>query len=419
MATGMKTRVETMLKKAEFAVDDEVKEIGKSVESVVKNIAGTISNYDPLFSNVLVPCGSFYENLKVEQPDEFDYMVCLNQLSKTGVCMAQENPDQPVPDPGYLQVKLIDEETAVKWRKYISEKKILRSEALLERFNELVKRAYNEVTLPKMLSRKILKNVELRKIPVTFHLVWNGTNYKRLDISVDLTLCIKFYGWPEDSDFHLRFQRSGDHPGYSMVSDVKKKGYHLVASSICQSGKISPCWRVSFSVAEGILLRKIRENSPRDTDHGRVIKVLKMIRKENEQELILVEDGGGSVSYRLTWAFHSYVIKTMFFQEWADFPSDNFWTNDKLLERVRGILRRIRNSVREKNIRSFWMSEYKLFNFRARKANQQGMEKCESKLDKIIEGLSDLSITRKVPRVKEEKSLALSDVFALLFKAEI
>ena len=400
MTTVLQGRLSRMLEEAEFDIDEEVVEIGKSVQKVTEEIARIVGKSDRLFKNIVVPSGSFYENLKVEQPDEFDYMICLTELSKAGVCQTKEIPLRPVRDPGYVQVEVTDPRAAMNWREYISKRKNLKSKAMLEKFRELVDMAYRRVPLPKKLSRKI-GSVELRKIPVTFHLIWNGDKYKQLDISLDFTLCIKFDGWPADSDFLRRFPRN--HPGYSMVGEVVKGGYHLVASTIGESGKPYPCWRVSFSIAEGILLKQIMKGSRLVLVHEAAIKVLKVLRKKHESELYLVEEQelepGQSVSYLLTWAFHSYVIKTMFFHEWAEFPEDRYWTRDKLDKRVLGILKRIRDSVRGKDIRSFWMRDYKLFNFRARRASKRGTERCEGKLDDLIRGLKSLSI--REPSVKQ------------------
>ena len=38
--------------------------------------------------------------LKVEGPDEFDFMICLEQLSSPGACVTKDIPMRPVPDPG-------------------------------------------------------------------------------------------------------------------------------------------------------------------------------------------------------------------------------------------------------------------------------------------------------------------------------
>ena len=125
--------------------------------------------------------------------------------------------------------------------------------------------------------------------------------------------------------------------------------------------------------------------------HKVVIKVLKVLRKKHENELCLFErdtdpeDVLSPQSYRITWAFHSYVLKTMFLQEWTKLPENSYWAKDQLRIRIKGILKRIRTSVKRRNIRSFWVSEYKLFNFRARNATDT--RHCEAKLSDLLEKL--------------------------------
>ena len=176
------------------------------------------------------------------------------------------------------------------------------------------------------------------------------------------------------------------HPGYEAFREAVREGYHLVASTIGESGKHRPCWRLSFSVAEGIVLKSIFKN-PRLV-HKMTLKVLKVLRKKHEDNLCLLE--AASASFNVKWVFHSYVLKTMFLHEWCEFPEDSFWTNDKLGERVRGILERIQNSVKEKDIRSFWVPDYKLFNFRARNTTQT--KECEINLSRLIQNFENLQI---------------------------
>lgn len=86
------------------------------------------------------------------------------------------------------------------------------------------------------------------------------------------------------------------------------------------------------------------------------------------------------------WAFQSYTLKTMFLQEWCEFPEDSFWDRDQLHSRVRGILTTIHRNLKNRDIRSFWVPDHKLFNFLARK--QTATESCEKFLALLIEELT-------------------------------
>ena len=130
---------------------------------------------------------------------------------------------------------------------------------LLRRLKELIEKALRR---RKGRSREKIAEevqVELRKIPVTFKVCWKGRKYSNYEIAVDLTLCIKLSGeWPAVSDIRRRLNRG--HPGYEAFRKAVRAGYHLVASTIGESGKHRACWRFSFSVAEGIVLKSIFKN---------------------------------------------------------------------------------------------------------------------------------------------------------------
>ena len=386
-------KLKSLYRKAEFDQQHlEVKEIEKTIRSFVNDIAEYIGRRDPLFKNLIViPSGSFYEDLKVEGPDEFDFMICLADLSQPGVCEKKDIPLRQVRDPGYVHVQVVDEAYRRRWQRYISRRGTdLRPDLLLKRFLGLIKKAVRKKKLvPRQgkIADKI--DIELRKIPVTIKLIWNGKKYCNYEISIDLTLCIKMAGWPSASDIRERVKRG--HPGYKAFRKAIGEGYHLVASTIDESGKPQPCWRLSFSVAEGIVLKSICKD-PR-LIHKMVLKVLKVLRKKNEDDLCLLEravDPGEdftltSMSYVITWVFHSYVLKTMFLHEWTDNPEDSHWNKDRLQKRVKAILQRILKSVIKKDIRSFWVPKYKLFNFRARNATD--IENCVYKLSDLVEKL--------------------------------
>ena len=179
-----------------------------------------------------------------------------------------------------------------------------------------------------------------------------------------------------------------------MIRKASQDGYHLIASCIGEAGKPRPCWRLSFSRAEGILLRQLCKNS--SLVHKAAIKILKVVRKKSESELCLYEEevdltdpevavdyiGLPESSYLITWAFHSYVLKTMFLHEWFEYPEESYWTVDTLAQRIHSILERINKSLQGRDIRSFWLPDYKLFNFRARKPTRT--KKCEEKLSSLI-----------------------------------
>ena len=394
-----------LYKKAEFDREHkEVKKIEKRIRSLVDEISVYIGRRDPLFKNNVIPSGSFYEDLKVEGPDEFDFMICLEQLSKPGVCVTKDIPMRPVPDPGYVDVQVSKEDYRNRWQRYISRRGNLKADVLLRRFKQLIEKA---IAKRKRSSRDELDeyvDIQLRKIPITIKVTWHGKKYSNYEVAVDLTLCIKMSGWPDASDLLERV--STDHPGYEAFQKAVAKGYHLVASTIGESGKPRPCWRLSFSIPEGVILKHICKNP--NLIHRRTLKVLKVLRKENEDFLCLFERADDkSASFNITWVFNSYVLKTMLLREWTDFPTDSYWTKNQLGKRVKSILERIRSSVVSKDVCSFFVPGYKLFNFRARKATNT--EHCVANLGILLHKL-DLSKCKHVPKFSVPKYTSQIDI---------
>ena len=396
-------RLRELYKEAEFDREhQEVKEIEETVMSLVQEIAKSIAEKDPLFTNTILKSGSFYEDLKVEGPNEFDFMICLEELSTPGVCAIRAIPFRSVQDPGYVHVEIADPISRKTWERYTSKKKenFLKPKTLLEKFESLIDQVLTEKK--EYLSEKLAKKFEvrLRKIPVTLKLTWNGTEYKDYEISVDLVLCIRVNGWPKDSNVKDRCDRF--HPGYEIIRKATQGGYHLIASCIGEAGKLRPCWRLSFSRAEGILLKQLCENS--SLVHKTAVKILKVVRNKNESELCLYEEDGDFTnpdfvatciglpesSYMISWPFHSYVLKTMFLHEWFEYPEEFYWTLDKLAVRVHSIIERIHKSLQGRDIRSFWLSDYKLFNFQARERTRT--TKCEQKLNSLISYFEKLKL---------------------------
>ena len=105
--------------------------------------------------------------------------------------------------------------------------------------------------------------------------------------------------------------------------------------------------------------------------------------------------------------FHSYVLKTMLLREWTDFPEDSYWTKNQLGKRVKSILERIRSSVVRKDIQSFWVPGYKLFNFRARKPTNT--KHCVDNLGILLDKL-DLSKCKHVAEFSVPKYTPRSQI---------
>lgn len=69
---------------------EEVKEIEERIINLVDEIFIYIGYKDLFFKNKVIFIGSYFENFKVEGFDEFDFMICLDDLFKLGVCIIKD-----------------------------------------------------------------------------------------------------------------------------------------------------------------------------------------------------------------------------------------------------------------------------------------------------------------------------------------
>ena len=69
-------------RKGKLPCCQEVTEIQTSVERYLKVLLLAVEKALPFYKTTLVQSGSFYEGTKVKQPDEFDYLVQLDNFSR-------------------------------------------------------------------------------------------------------------------------------------------------------------------------------------------------------------------------------------------------------------------------------------------------------------------------------------------------
>ena len=153
-----------------------------------------------------------------------------------------------------------------------------------------------------------------------------------INCTLDLVACIGMNGWSEDFNVKDRCNRS--HPGYERIRKATQGGYHLIAYCVGEAGKPRPCWWLSFSRAEGILLGQLCKNS--SLVHKAEVMILKVVRKKTnlrnvyervpeftDSKVVLDYIGVPESSY--------LVLKTMFLHEWFEHPEEkSYWTVDKL-----------------------------------------------------------------------------------------
>ena len=94
-------------------------------------------------------------------------------------------------------------------------------------------------------------------------------------------------------------------------------------------------------------------------------KIAEMCNIENEDWrlawIVLQADAHAAAALKNTGKLvSSYVLKTLVLFEWKQYPEDEMWTGSNLSQRLLSILRRLVDCLRERNLRSFFYTDYNL-----------------------------------------------------------
>ena len=362
--------------------DEEVKEIEQSIRSAVCKVLDEVVKLDPRLKHKLICSGSFYDGLRIESADEFDYIVELTELSSAKLEI-REVPRMP----GFSSVKVTDSALAQSWKTVLTEDEQVNVSKLQETFKEVV----NKVLLKQVL--KLPSNLSFDSPPfkdtrvgLEFSFVWSPPTGKNRKISVDLVPTIKLPGWPAVSDFPSRVK------GYSteaqkIAEPAMHLGYNLVPYFVRAN---HTTWRISFSVIESHLVRGICQTS--HYVHRDVLHSLKFLYNTYGQEWFpvnIISNGVGS-----------YVMKTSFFKEWEQYSANSQWTGDKFAERIISTLKRIQREMNNEGVRNFFVKDYKV----ASPPNRQQKRNC----------LPDCSlpvIIQKMEKIRKGQTSRGTDIF--------
>ena len=218
----------------------EIENMKRSIEEFMSKWAKKIAEIDDRFKGTLLHSGSVYEGTKVGDPDEFDYMLCLDGLAQICSIIFDE-------DTKYDEVvvhKSVDES-----RRYeeLFDGEQLESGKVMSVFVEVAKRALTVLDLTSVAREMYVEGLTEHTLvedtwtlagTVTCNLKfkWTGLYYKQLVITVDLVPAIPLHHWPQ-----IAREASS-----LLTEDIKSRGCHLVPKS--------GYWRLSFSLAEKLIM---------------------------------------------------------------------------------------------------------------------------------------------------------------------
>ena len=128
--------------KARFTDKNEADVIRQKLENLVNNIQVQVEKRDERFQSSLLQSGSVYEGVKVHEPDEFDFMVIINSLTKKPLFYPCEKGD------GYVKIALEEDE----WKEFKDEQGFFSPNLLSRHFKKLVNEFLSDTEVPEGLS---------------------------------------------------------------------------------------------------------------------------------------------------------------------------------------------------------------------------------------------------------------------------
>lgn len=238
----------------------EVKKQKEAVECFITKWVSIIAEIDVRFQGTLLPSGSSYEDAKVEDPCEYDFMIILDRF--------QHDFHPVILDSSTFNDITVMENTSSSHQYELQDFCVdgeLKSGKVLSAFVITARRALSQMRYESGCSQLYVENLtEHTYIDDTFinpntvtcniKLQWTGLKDKQLTISVDLVPALFIKEWPSV----IALNQS------ALITDkIKSSGCHLV----CKEGK----WRLSFSLAEQAIFRSLTQEENKAYTGSKII----------------------------------------------------------------------------------------------------------------------------------------------------
>ena len=235
----------------------EVREVGNmkaemenmklNIEKFMSKWTEKIAEIDERFTGTLLHSGSVYEGTKVGDPDEFDYMLCLEKLARESSISFDE-----VTEYDKIIVHKNLEESEGSYSELFDGQQ-LESGKVMSVFVDVAKKALtkldfnglvpSEMYIEGLTEHTLVEDTWALHGTVTCNLKfkWAGLYYKQLVITVDLVPAIPVQQWPQ-------IARQASH---LLTDDIRSRGCHLVPKA--------GYWRLSFSLAEKLIMASMSQ----------------------------------------------------------------------------------------------------------------------------------------------------------------
>lgn len=278
--------------KVKLPDNNEVSRIRHSIEHALKTILDAVQKNDSRLTGKLLPVGSYYSDLKINIPDEFDYLYELHifeeenfivqpsgfrgsrNLWKTPNGDAGKRKVQVINPPASLLINNKFDDDNEQWLHSIGhEEHVLHPVHVKNSFYFGICEVLKEIdksSFPKYLSLDPEEEVTFLYGPATtLFFRWDGRFFRNLKISVDITVCIKASKWENIIDCLQPGKINNQSCLKNKIhKEICQHGYHLVPF-ISDRGHIQ--WRISTSYLETQIFSKFSK----DSSFKRIIRIVK------------------------------------------------------------------------------------------------------------------------------------------------
>ena len=279
---------------------EEVEIIKQNVTEFMSKWAEKIAVIDPRFKGTLLPCGSVFDGTKVGDPDEFDYMLELEELAR--VCRVRIDSDTE-----YNEVtvwKLVGASLERDYGDLLDgeqfDSHFVMSEFVWTAYRALTvfdytsvdQRMYVEGLTEETLSHQTIWTAKHGIVTCKLKLKWTGSFYKQLVITVDLVPALPVREWP------LIVRKGG-----LLTKDITSHGCHVVPKD--------GYWRLSFSRAESLIMASLSQEQK-----SALIEAKVMLNPTVSCKIILWNDDaldGADETLLPSDVVSTYMLKNLFF----------------------------------------------------------------------------------------------------------
>lgn len=251
--------------------EPEAVEIRRVVNNFALHTANALCKSDPKLKCTVFYAGSSFEGTKALYPDEFDYIVCFDELSddiypqhqkedvRESFSLIPDKEDMKENTPEVLEIGIDFEETITSVSDYtliylkeetkypypeltITESKMVPNHTMFQTFTQRVSNIVYNKNFPKD-PRLLIKDISNDPKIV---LLWKGSKYKSLEINVDLVPAVRLPSWPNKSRIS------------SILLGPDLQNLPCLAVPKMTSHHDENLWRCSLSLVETAIMRRCR-----------------------------------------------------------------------------------------------------------------------------------------------------------------